>query len=56
MTTFQKLRHQAGHTQAEAARYVYCTERTIRRIEAGKKDPARVELYKLKLEKEGNKC
>lgn len=49
MTTFTQLRRQAGHTQAEAARYVYCTERTVRRIEAGKEDPARVELYRLKV-------
>lgn len=47
------LRRAAGHTQPQAARYLYTSERTIRSIEAGKEDPARMELYRLKLEKSG---
>lgn len=50
---FKRLRHLAGHTQREAARYIYASERTVRAIEAGKEDKARTELYRLKLEKEG---
>ena len=50
---FKTLRTRAGHTQEEAAAYIYASVRTIRRIEAGEEDKARVELYRLKLEKEG---
>ena len=52
-TTFRQLRHRAGHTQAEAARYLCVSERTIRGIEAGKGGKAakaRTELYRLKLD------
>jgi len=50
---FKHLRARAGHTQAEAAAYIYSSVRSVRRIEAGKEDKARTELYRLKLEKEG---
>ena len=52
-TTFKQLRTRAGHTQAEAAAYIYSSIRSVRRIEAGKEDKARTELYRLKLEKDG---
>lgn len=51
--TFHQLRKKAGHTQEQAARYIYACKRTVIRIEQGKPDKARTELYKLKLEKEG---
>ena len=50
---FKALRTRAGHTQEEAAAYIYSSVRTVRRIEAGEEDKARTELYRLKLEKEG---
>lgn len=53
MNHFHQLRQRAGHTQREAARYLYTSERVIRRIEAGKEDMARTELYRLKLKEEG---
>lgn len=53
ITEFKKIRLAAGHTQKEAAKLIYASERTVRAIEAGKEDKARVELYKLKLEKSG---
>jgi len=49
MTTFKQLRTRAGHTQAEAAAYIYSSVRSVRRIEAGKEDKARTELYRLKI-------
>ena len=51
-TEFKALRTRAGHTQQEAAAYIYSSVRTIRRIEAGEEDKARTELYRLKLEKQ----
>ena len=53
MTEFKQLRTRAGHTQEEAAAYIYSSVRTVRRIEAGEEDRARTELYRLKLEREG---
>lgn len=53
MTELKRLRIRAGHTQEQAAAYIYTSVRTIRRIEAGEEDRARVELYRLKLESEG---
>ena len=53
MTEFKRLRTSAGHTQEEAAAYIYASVRTIRRIEAGEEDKAREELYRLKLAEEG---
>lgn len=49
--TLKELRTLAGHTQEEAARYLYTTGRTIRREEAGAVAPnqGRVELYRLKM-------
>ena len=49
---FKALRTRAGHTQEDAADYIYSSVRTVRRIEAGEEDEARTELYRLKLEKE----
>lgn len=51
--SFQQLRRLAGHTQEEAARYLYTSRRVIQRIEAGQSDQARTELYELKLKKDG---
>lgn len=53
MTTFKQLRARAGHTQADAAAYIYSSIRSVRRIEAGQSDQARTELYELKLKKDG---
>ena len=53
MTEFRRLRQLAGHTQKEAARYIYSSERTIREIEAGKEDLMRTELYRYKLRAHG---
>lgn len=51
--SFHQLRRLAGHTQEEAARYLYTSRRVIQRIEAGQTDQARTELYELKLKKDG---
>lgn len=49
MNAFKKARLNAGHTQTEAARLVYCTLRAIQRTEASDEpNPARLELYKIK--------
>mgnify|MGYP001061995364 FL=1 len=53
MTEFRRLRQLAGHTQKEAARYIYSSERTIRAIEAGEEDKMRTELYRYKLRAHG---
>jgi DNA-binding XRE family transcriptional regulator len=51
------LREKAGHTQEQAAGYLYCSLRTIKAMEANtvteRHYKARCELYQLKLEKEG---
>lgn len=52
---FRRLRQLAGHTQKEAARYIYSSERTIRAIEAGEADQMRLELYRYKLKAHGVK-
>ena len=49
MTEFRRLRQLAGHTQEQAAAYIYTSVRTIRRIEAGEADQMRLELYRYKL-------
>ena len=51
--TFSELRKLAGHTQKQVAAYLYCSKPTIERLEAGKHDPARIELYELKLKRDG---
>jgi DNA-binding XRE family transcriptional regulator len=55
--TFTQLREKAGHTQEQAAGYLYCSLRTIKAMEANtvteRHYKARCELYQLKLEKEG---
>ena len=51
--TFAELRAKAGHTQKQAAAYLYASVPTIERLEAGKHDPARLELYELKLRSDG---
>lgn len=55
--TFAQLRQKAGHTQEQAAEYLYCSLRTVKKMDADViPDPykqARCELYSLKLEKEG---
>lgn len=49
MNAFKQSRLNAGHTQTEAARLVYCTLRAIQRTEAADEpNPARLELYKIK--------
>lgn len=52
--TMKELRTRAGHTQFEAAAYLYTSFRVIRRHESGESvSRARLEHYHLKLEKEG---
>ena len=55
--TFNELRAHAGHTYEQAAAYLYCSLRTVKKMAADDvPEPyktARLELYRLKLEKEG---
>ena len=51
--TFNEMRKAAGHSQADAAAYLWCSVRKIAYMDAGHQDMARMELYRLKLEKEG---
>lgn len=52
--TMKELRAIAGHTQEEAAKYLYTNPRQIRRYESGDvSNQARLELYELKLKQDG---